>query len=182
MDHTIAKDNHLVISALGTDRPGIINDLSKVFVDYHCNIVDSRMTVLGAEFAIIMIVSGSWDAVAKLENVLPSITANMGLKTIIKQTQPRKLIQSITYSVNVVSLDHPGIVHDVATFFTNRDINIVDLETGTYSAPHTGTKMFNINMAISIPADTHLASLREEFMVFCDDRNLDALIEPVRSV
>jgi glycine cleavage system transcriptional repressor len=182
MDHTFAKENHLVISALGHDRPGIINDLAKIFVDYQCSIVDSRMTVLGAEFAIIMMVSGTWDSVAKLENALPAITGNLGLTTIIKQTQSRQPIQSISYSVNVVALDHPGIVHDIANFFSRRNINIVDLETGTYSAPHTGTKMFNINMSITIPADTHLATLREEFMVFCDDRNLDALIEPIRSI
>lgn len=182
MDQSILKENHLVISALGSDRPGIINDLAKVCVDYQCSIVDSRMTVLGAEFAIIMMVSGSWDAVAKLENILPSITHTMGLTTIIKQTRSRQLIQSITYSVNVVSLDHPGIVHEIANFFSNRAINIVELETGTYSAPHTGTKMFKLTMAVSIPADTHLASLREEFILFCDERNLDAVIEPIRSV
>lgn len=40
--------------------------------------------------------------------------------------------------------------------------------------------MFNLTMTINLPADTHLATLREDFMVFCDDRNLDAMIEPVR--
>lgn len=182
MDHTFAKENHLVISALGDDRPGIVNELAKICVDYQCNIVDSRMTVLGGEFAIIMLVSGSWDAVAKLENALPPITGKMGLTTIIKQTRSREPIKSITYTVNVVALDHPGIVHEIAHFFSQRKINITDLETGTYSAPHTGTRMFNINMSINIPAETHLATLREEFMVFCDDRNLDAVIEPIRSV
>ena len=180
MNHTFAKENHLVISALGDDRPGIVNNLAKLCENFQCNIVDSRMTVLGGKFAIIMMVSGSWDAVAKLENALPPISASLGLTTIIKQTKSRQPIQSITYSVSVVALDHPGIVHEIANFFSIRKINIIDLETGTYCAPHTGTKMFNINMSVSIPADTHLATLREEFMVFCDDRNLDAVIEPAR--
>jgi len=180
MNQSVAKENHLVISALGQDRPGIINDIAKVCVDYQCNIVDSRMTVLGTEFAIIMMISGSWDSVAKLENALPGITKSMGLTSIIKQTQYRQHAESIAYTVNVVSLDHPGIVHDIAGFFSEQKINIIDLETGNYSAPHTGTKMFNLSMNINISAETHLASLKSNFLQFCDDRNLDATIEPVR--
>lgn len=98
----------------------------------------------------------------------------------IKQTSQRGVARTITYSVNVVSLDHPGIVHEIANFFSMRRINIEDLQTSTYCAPHTGTQMFNLTMTINLPADTHLATLREDFMVFCDDRNLDAMIEPVR--
>ena len=64
------KDNHLVVSALGEDRQGIVNELAKCCADYQCNIVDSRMTLLGGEFAIVMMISGPWDAIAKLETAL----------------------------------------------------------------------------------------------------------------
>ena len=46
-------DNYIAISAVGQDRPGIVNELSRAILEYGCNIVDSRMTVLGGEFAII---------------------------------------------------------------------------------------------------------------------------------
>ena len=54
----------LVISALGDDRPGIVNDLSTVILEYGCNIADSRMSVLGGEFALILLVAGNWDSSA----------------------------------------------------------------------------------------------------------------------
>jgi glycine cleavage system transcriptional repressor len=174
------KENHLVISAIGEDRPGLVNELAKCCAEYHCNIVDSRMTLLGGEFAILMMVSGPWDAIAKLQTALPQAAKKMNLLTHIKQTTRRGIARTIAYSVNVVSIDHPGIVHEIAQFFSQRRINIDDLQTTTYCAPHTGTQMFNLTMTISLPADTHLATLREEFMVFCDDRNLDAIIEPLR--
>ncbi|ARU56621.1 MAG: glycine cleavage system protein R [Pseudomonadales bacterium] len=182
MNTTSPRENYLVISAIGTDRPGIVNELAKVSSENNCNIVDSRMTVLGGEFAIVMMVSGNWDSIAKMENAVASTAEKLGLQVHIKQTQPRSTKQSIAYSVQVVSLDHPGIVHEIAGFFTRQQINIEDLQTGTYCAPHTGTQMFNLDMRVNIPTDTHLPSLREEFMMFCDDRNLDAMIEPARSV
>lgn len=182
MSQTETKQNYLVISSIGTDRPGIVNELAKACSANQCNIVDSRMTVLGGEFAVIMMVAGSWDAVAKLEGTLPSISKNLGLTTTIKQTQERTARQALSYTVNVVALDNPGIVHEIAQYFSNQDINIDDLQTTTYSAPHTGTQMFNLNMIIQLAADTHIASLRDEFMEFCDELNLDAVIEPLRQV
>ncbi|WP_304439955.1 ACT domain-containing protein, partial [Oleiphilus sp. HI0061] len=71
MGNTDHKPNFLVISSIGTDKPGIVNELAKACSTNQCNIIDSRMTVLGGEFAVIMMVSGAWDAIAKLEASLP---------------------------------------------------------------------------------------------------------------
>lgn len=180
MSRTEKKPNYLVITSVGTDKPGIVNELAKACSSNQCNIIDSRMTVLGGEFAVIMMVSGNWDAIAKLESGLPALSQELGLTTTIKHTQERSARQALSYSVNVVALDNPGIVHEIAQYFSSQDINIDDLQTSTYSAPHTGTQMFNLNMVIQLAADTHIATLRDEFMEFCDDRNLDAIIEPVR--
>jgi glycine cleavage system transcriptional repressor len=174
------KLNFLVISSIGTDQPGIVNELAKACSANQCNIVDSRMTVLGGEFAVIMMISGNWDAIGRLESSLPAISKKLDLTTTIKHTKRRDPCNSMVYSVNVVALDNPGIVHEIANYFSQQQINIDDLHTGTYSAPHTGTQMFSLSMSIRLSADTHIATLREEFMDFCDDLNLDAIIEPQR--
>jgi glycine cleavage system transcriptional repressor len=41
--------------------------------------------------------------------------------------------------------------------------------------------MFSVHMTVHVPASTHISTLREEFMEFCDELNLDALIEPVKN-
>ena len=86
----------------------------------------------------------------------------------------------IPYAVEVVALDQPGIVHDVANFFSRRDINVEDLYTSRYPAPHTGAPMFSLHMTVGIPADSAIAAVRGEFMDFCDDLNLDAMMAPVK--
>lgn len=180
MNNNDNNPKFLVISSIGTDKPGIVNQLAKACSTNQCNIIDSRMTVLGGEFAVIMMVSGASDSITKLESDLPSISEELGLTTTVKHTQQRDSSPALAYSVSVVALDNPGIVHEIAQYFSNQHINIDDLQTGTYSAPHTGTQMFNLSMTIRLAADTHIASLRDEFMDFCDDLNLDAIIEPLR--
>lgn len=173
--------NYLVISAMGGDRPGIVNDLSSVILEHGCNIADSRMAVLGGEFALILMVSGNWDAIARLENALPAAGERLGLTLVTRHTESRKHDKPlIPYQIEVVSMDHPGIVREVADFLSTREINIETLDTQTYAAAHTGTPMFSLNLRISIPGDTHIADLRDDFMDFCDDLNLDAIMEPVK--
>ncbi len=176
------KFSFLVIAALGQDRPGLINEMSMVILEAGCNVVDSRMAVLGGEFSLLMLISGPWNAVAKLENQIAALQNRLGLTITSRRTEPRQPAgDMLPYQVEVVSLDHPGIVYQLANFFSSRGINIEDMVTNSYAAAHTGTPMFNVNMTVAIPADTHLARLREEFLDFCDEMNLDALIEPVRS-
>jgi len=175
-------DNYLVISAIGEDQPGIVNALSEKVLESGCNIVDSRMTVLGGEFAILMMASGSWNTIAKLETTLPALEKQHKLTIIAKQTELRdQSSNKVPYMIEVVSMDHPGIVNNVAEFFSSRNINIEDLSTGSYAAAHTGTAMFTMHMVISIPADSHLGNLREQFTEFCDNLNLDAIMEPVKN-
>ena len=60
----------IVISALGGDRTGLVFDLTRVVLDCAGNIVDSRMSAFGNEFAMLLLVSGNWHTLAKLETEL----------------------------------------------------------------------------------------------------------------
>jgi len=182
MDHNQSMDNLLVITAVGDDRPGIVDKLSMAILDCGCNINDSRMTVLGGEFALILLVSGKWNELAKLENQLPGLGESLTLTITSKRTElEARQPNLLSYSVDVVSIDHPGIVYKIANFFSNRNINIRELNTNSYAAAHTGTPMFTINMIVNVPTDVRIASLREDFLDFCDELNMDAALEPAKS-
>jgi len=175
------KKNYLVISALGKDRAGIVDKFTKTILDDDCNIVDSRMTVLGGEFAILLMVEGNWNTLAKLEDALPREGEKLGLTVILKRTEGRQPGNKLLpYAIDVVAMDHPGIVHHLASFFSQRNINIEDLVTTSYAAAHTGTPMFAVHMSVGIPAESHIAGLRDEFLEFCDTMNLDAALEPIK--
>jgi glycine cleavage system transcriptional repressor len=174
-------ETHLVITAMGTDRPGLIGEFSKVVADCGCSIGDSRMAVLGSEFAMVVLLSGNWNAVAKVEQNLRRLEDSLGLTIQSKRTEPRTGTEKvIPYAIEVVALDQPGIVHDVANFFSRRDINVEDLYTSRYPAPHTGAPMFTLHMTVGISGDSAIAAVRGEFMDFCDDLNLDAMMAPVK--
>lgn len=176
------QNSFLVISAMGQDRPGIVEDLSRQILECNCNIQDSRMTVLGSEFALILLVSGRWDAIAKLEDSLEATSAKLELSIHHRRTEPRETkADSVPYAVDVSSMDQQGIVHSLANFFATRKINIEDLITASYAAPHTGTPMFSVLLTIGVPSSFRIATLREEFYDYCEGMNVDGVLEPVKN-
>lgn len=177
---TATKD-YLVITAAGEDQVGLVEKFSSKITETGCNIEQSRMVVLGGQFAILVLVSGAWNALSKLESQLEPLGTQLGLSLVVKRTRARELSQPVLpYHVEVVALDHPGIVHNLAKFFSRFGINIEELSTDTYPAPHTGTQMFSVHMEVGVPAQTHIPTLRGEFFDYCDDLNLDATFEPSR--
>ncbi|MZR63921.1 glycine cleavage system protein R [Alcanivorax sp. DP30] len=171
----------IVISALGSDRPGIVESLSRAVLERQGNILDSRMTVLGGEFAVLMLVAGSEGTLSQLETDQQSLGEELDLLITLKRTRQRdQRHAALPYEVEVVAMDNPGIVHEIANFFSSRSINIDDLHTGTYAAPHTGTPMFSLHLVLSMSAEQSVAQLRDAFLDFCEARNLDATMSPKR--
>ena len=171
----------LVISTLGSDRPGIANAISQLVTETHCNIDDSRMTVLGGEFAVLMLVSGAKENIDALDHNLPAIAKTLELTTFTKRTNTKAAEYSERpYTVQVVALDNQGIIHEIANFFSKQGINIENMDTETYAAPHTGSPMFSLSMTVNLSENVQISHLREKFITFCDDRNLDSSIEPLK--
>ncbi len=173
---------HLAVSAIGSDRTGMVHELTRIISECGGNVAESRMTALGAEFAMLLLVSGNWHALARIESELARLSEGSGLSVHLKRTEPHTpRTDMLPYSVDIVSLDQSGIVAGLSGFFASRSIDISDVSTRAYAAAHTGAPMFATQMIVQVPTRLPIAQLREEFMDFCDSLNLDAILEPVKS-
>ena len=174
-------DNYLVLTALGNNKPEDLEHFTRAVKECGCSIAESRMTVMGSEFCIMMLLSGTWDAIAKVEDLLPKAGNRLSMTIQSRRTTPIQVNgKFMPYAIDVVSIDHIGIVRDIVNFIHENKIGIQDIHTNTYRANNTGTLMFSLHMTINIPADTSISSIRGDFMDFCDQLNLDAIMEPVK--
>ena len=172
----------LVITALGEDKPGIVDKLSETIAACNCNIIDSRMSVLGGEFAVLLMIAGKWNELTKLEDALVPASESLDLTIACKRSKVNKPSTDLMpYSVEVISIDQPGIVHELAQFFSSRNINIQELNTTQYAAAHSGTPMFALQITANIPPSTHTAGIRDELLDFCESLIMDAKMEHTRS-
>lgn len=177
MEKTNTK--HLVISVLGSDQLNSLNELIKAIASCGCNIMDSRVHTLGMELTATLLISGNWNEIAKLETLLPTVASKLELAIQMRRTETRIYTEKfLPYNIYISTLDSPGIIYKITQFFTSESIAINELYTDTYLAPYTNAPMVTITMSISIPAKMLIADLREQFMLFCDDHNLDVIMEP----
>ncbi len=168
-----------VIAAIGQDRPGIVAEISEVVNDLNLSIEDSRMTVLGGEFAVLMSVAGGTLPLQRLETKLGSLAERMDLAFLFRRTDERSNVEGrVPYTISVTAMDHPGIVHRVAAFFSSQQINIHNMDTVTERAPHTGTPIFSLVMEVEVPPEIRIVELRDSFFYFCDDHDLDGEMRP----
>jgi glycine cleavage system transcriptional repressor len=171
-------DKLLAVTAIGPDRTGLVRDISQIVTDAGGNIEESRMIALGSEFALLMLIAGNWATIAKIGEKLEKLQQESDLTITARDSAQRTDKNSAPYSIDVVALDHEGIVLGLSEFFAGREIDIAEMNTRRYHAPHTGAPMFGLQMAVNVPAIVQVASLREEFLEYCESENLDAIMEP----
>src|SRR3981081_2688999 len=112
---------------------------------------ESRMASLGTEFAMLLLVSGNWHALAKLETELKRLAETSSLSIHLNRTEPRAArTDMLPYSIDVVCLDQTGIVSGLSGFFSSRGIDIAEVSTRSYPAAHTGAPMFSVQMIINV--------------------------------
>ncbi len=173
-------DKQLAIAALGDDRPGLVKAISQLVVDLDCNINDSRMSILGGKFALILLVSGDSGAIGRLSEECPRLAADLGLTLTAEETASTVSEWPLTpYAVKAVAIDNPGIVYRLSHFFSERDINIRDLHTERYAAAHTGTALFAVSLRIDVPEGVRTADLRQQLLGFADELNIDITLDAI---
>ena len=175
------NENHLLINAYTTHPESPLLSVTRRIADSGCNLVDSRLATVGRDVSMTALATGSWDAVAKLEAMLGRLDREEGLKLNWYRTGAKQIQSNLLpYIVEVVAADKPGILFQLADFFDRQGITIENLQSTRYRAMQTGAEMFSAQVTIGVPANMHIAALRDDFLEFCDHLNLDAIMDPMK--
>jgi glycine cleavage system transcriptional repressor len=172
---------YLVITALGPDRPGIVDAVADYTASRQCNLEESRMTVLGGEFAIIVLVSGPDKNIRTLQRGLPALGKKLKLSVTAKATRAQSGARAkdcLPFTLTVSGMDQQGLVHAVTQVLAARKINIESLTTSSQNAPITGTPLFSLEALLEVPAAVAIAGLRQDLEAVCNRLNIDYRLEP----
>ncbi|NVD07172.1 glycine cleavage system protein R [Vibrio sp. JPW-9-11-11] len=161
---------HLVITAVGTDRPGVCNQVVHLVTQSGCNIVDSRIALFGNEFTLIMLLSGTNAAATRVETTLPLLGQEHDLITIMKRTSPHAhLNHTYTLEVFVESEDKPGLTEKFTNFFAEKEIGLSSLSAQTIDKGKVDSQsdQFHIAITATVESECNLMQLQEEFDTLC---------------
>jgi glycine cleavage system transcriptional repressor len=171
----------LAITALGNNQINIIAEILPAVRDCNCNILEIRSSRLAQCTAAYLLIQGNWNQVAKLESTLDVIQKRLDIKIhILRPDQKDKGKDCVPYSLETISLDHDNIIESITSFLFDRGIDIEEITGSNYQAPYVQSAVFSTKFVILVPPQAHLLSLREEFLDFCDQLNIDAILEPIK--
>jgi glycine cleavage system transcriptional repressor len=175
----------LSITALGSNQINFIVEILPAIRDCNCSILEIRSSRLGKSAAAYLLVQGNWNQIAKLESTLDSIQKRLDIKLNLfrpeqKEKDKEKEKDCLPYSLETISLDRDNVVESITSFLFDREITIEEISGSSYQAAYIQSAVFSTKFIILIPSQLPLLTLREEFLDFCDQLNIDAILEPVK--
>jgi glycine cleavage system transcriptional repressor len=146
---------NIVFTLTGTDRTGLVEEITKLLLDLGGNVETSRMARLGGEFAVLMLVSIPERQLANLGKITQSMKSQ-GFKVTTSrtdQTYAEAHAGWLPYKIEVLGADHEGIIHKIAQTLSKCGINIESMDTVTTQAPNSGASLFSMTALVVVPPD-----------------------------
>lgn len=167
--------SYLVMTVLGSDRPGLVSSLADTVASHGGNWLESRMARLAGQFAGIVRIECPSATVDTLINEL-QIPGSTGLTILAVREQAEEPLPRRTLVVDVVGNDRPGIVRELSAAVASAGGNIEELTTGLESAPMSGQPMFRAHGIISIPENSEPAALTAAIESLGGDLTVDVAV------
>jgi glycine cleavage system transcriptional repressor len=153
------------IAAIGRDRPGIVADLSEYVYACGCNLEDASMTMLGNEFATLMLVSGVGAQVSSdLANGARKLEWERRLTVFIRPIDEHAgastSAEHSAWSLVAEGVDKAGIVAGVSRCLAERGILITDLRGRVRPMPESGTPLYALDLRMNVPSTVDVRELQ----------------------
>lgn len=170
-------ESPLVLSVIGSDRPGLVELIASTVKAAGGNWLESRMCNLGGQFAGILRVQASE---GRRDELLAAVSAlsEKGLSVVVKdaaQSSEGDCLEVAT--IEIVGADRPGIVSQISNAFARRGVNVEELSTECRSAPMSGEPLFEARARVCIPSGCDVSDLRSDLELIAADLMVDVSFE-----
>ena len=167
--------HHAILTALGSDRPGLVDEVSQFIFESGGNIEDSRMVNLRGQFAMMVLVGGEESALGKMRADLGRFAQSARLHAELAPTDANRPAAqpAMPYRLIATAMDQSGLVHRITHVLRTLNVNIESMETKLSAAPITGAPTFEMELIMAVPRTTAISKLREQVGTLCDELNID---------
>ena len=162
----------LVLTVIGTDRPGIVEQLSDQVLAAGANWEESRMARLAGKFTGLLRISVDSSHADRLANGLRALAAG-DLTVVVERSPDVDVSRFRSLSLELVGNDRPGIVRDISHVLARHGVNIEELETEVTSAAMSGEPVFRARARLRLPESTDITDIRGILEAMADNLMVD---------
>lgn len=168
----------LVLTILGPDRPGLVEQIARLVAEHQGNWLESRMAHLAGQFAGILRVEVDAAQADPLTQSLAGL-AQSGLETIV-HPDPTTAIPSNRplVKLDLLGQDRPGIIRQISGVLAALGVNVEELNTECRPAAETGQPLFHATADLRLPPDVSEDDLRAALENVAADLMVDVNLAP----
>lgn len=171
----------VVLTGVGRDRVGIVAELSQILFELGCNLLDSSMTLLKSEFAVILMAQLPQSiSIDDLKERLCQAEDKLGMNVFVRELSSDELMEDESglapYILSVYGADQPGIVAGITRVLARLSVNLTDVET----KKTPGEKpIFLMVLEISLPEGMSEKALKDELAEVCEKLQVEISLTSV---
>ncbi|WP_291322268.1 ACT domain-containing protein [Desulfonatronospira sp.] len=165
-----------ILAAMGSNRPGVVADVTGAIYRAGCSIENSYMTLMGIHFTLMIhVIAEDEEKSEKLNKNLELLEHKDDLKVHVfpvesdeieifraREDRPR-------YEIRVRGKDKSGIVYRTSKLLASRGINILKLSTKVDRSKHLQRPIFTMRIGIEVPKNIDGHSLRMDLESLAED-------------
>lgn len=171
----------LAITLLGLNSKSFITELLLTISECNCTILEASCARLGKSCAAYLLIEGNWNHIARFENNLALLQEKLEFQAqTLRLDKQEKHQDGMPYALEVITLEQDETLQTIITFLTENKIIIQDFTASRYHTHYNQSLVFSAKLIIIIPKEAALLAIREQFMDFCDQLNIDAMLEPIK--
>jgi len=150
----------IILSVIGSDRPGLTDALAGAVLAAGGNWLESRLTRLGGSYVGSVLVELPEAALETLRDKAAHVDA-AGLKVTIATVDHAEAPAGTPLELALVGQDRPGIIKDVSAALAALGVNIEELESGTEAEAWSGSRLFRASLSLRVPTGIGAAAVQD---------------------
>jgi glycine cleavage system regulatory protein len=171
----------LVLTLIGDDRPGLVEQLSSVITAHQGNWLESSMAQLAGKFAGVLKISVAPEQAESLERALGQLSA---LRVTVECSMEPSIGAGHRHrrlAFSLVGHDRIGIVRELSQVFTRHGVNVEKLVTHVSTAAMSSETLFHAEAELKADESVDAAALKTDLERLSNDLiadiNLDELVD-----
>lgn len=172
-------ERQIILVATGTDRSGLLDDISLYLHDRHVNIQESRVSLLRGQFALLLLLGGEEENVALIEQNIGELSEKVGVHLEARSADAAACIDCTPLRLTASGDDPAETVYRLSHLMRVLNVNIENIETNSTKGAAGVKGSFSLEMDLSVPRATpvmmlkqYVQSLADELTIQCDVKNL----------
>ena len=170
-------DRTLILTAIGSDRPGLTSALAAAVHEARGNWLESHLSRMAGMYVGSILIQVAGADVPRLQAAIRDIDP-VGLTVTLAEAGHAAKTSGQGLHLSLLGQDRPGIVREVTTVLADLGVNIEVLETSVEPTPKSGGLLFRAEAALLAPPSLDTNDIATALERISAEIMVDITLEP----